>query len=63
MENLTERLTELEIRYSHQTRLIDELHEELVGANERIDALTRDLHELREALGSLGADFQQSPDE
>ena len=63
MDELTERLVELEIRYTHQNRMIEELNEELTAANERIDRLTREVAGLRDMLGSLGPDLLESPDE
>ena len=63
MEDVSERLMELEIRYTHQTNLIDELNVELTAANARVDRLERELLTLREMIGSLGPDFAESPDE
>ena len=63
MHELSARIIELEIRYTHQVSLVEELNMELTSANRRIAQLERDVRALRETLGSLGADFTQSPDE
>lgn len=63
MSNPDDRLTELEIRYSHQARLIEELNDVLVVALRRIDRLEREQRGFREMLGSLSPDFTESPDE
>ena len=59
----SERLTEMEVRYSHQARLLDELNDELTAANLRIDELAREVRSLREMLGSLAPQMEESPDE
>ena len=59
----SERLIEMEERYSHQARLLDELNEELTAANLRIDELAREVRSLREMLGSLAPQMEESPDE
>ena len=63
MDELTARIVELEIRYTHQNRLIEELNAELTLSNARIDRLEREVRALREALGSLGPELDSSPDE
>ena len=59
----SERLIEMEVRYSHQARLLDELNDELTAANLRIDELAREVRSLREMLGSLAPQMEESPDE
>lgn len=59
----SERLTAMEVRYSHQARLLDELNDELTAANLRIDELAREVRSLREMLGSLAPQMEESPDE
>ncbi len=64
MDDLTERLTELEIRFSHQSLLIEELNLELTAACARIDQLERGQRRLREHLLRLNPDdLTLSPDE
>lgn len=63
MDELTERIVELEIRYTHQLSLVDELNVELTSANARIDRLEREVRAMHDMLGSLGPDLTQSPDE
>lgn len=63
MDELTARTVELEVRFTHQQRLIEELNSELTMSNNRIDRLERELGALREMLGSLGPELTRSPDE
>ena len=63
MEDLQERLIELEIRFTHQNRLIDELNDEVAECNRRIAALERDNRTLRDTLTSLAPELTESPDE
>lgn len=63
MEELQERLTELEIRFMHQNRLIDELNDEVADCGRRIASLERENRMLRESLKSLAPELQESPDE
>lgn len=63
MEELTGRVIDLEIRYSHQNNLVEELNVELTAANARIDQLEKRIRVLFEMLGRLEPDLTQSPDE
>lgn len=63
MDELRERIIELEIRYAHQSSLVDELNAELTAANTRIDHLERRVKGLHEMLGSMGPELTESPDE
>ena len=63
MDELTERIVELEIRYTHQNQLIEELNSELTASNSRIDRLEREVGALHQMLGSMGPELTQSPDE
>ena len=63
MDELTARIIELEIRYTQQNQLIEELNSELTVSNNRIDRLERELGALREVLGSMGPELTLSPDE
>ncbi len=53
MPDLANRLDELEIRYAHQSRLVDELNEVLVESNERIARLEDEVRFLRRALDRM----------
>jgi SlyX protein len=63
LEDLHERLIELEIRFTHQNRLIDELNDEVAACNRRMAALERDNRTLRDTLKSLAPESLESPDE
>ena len=63
MDDLTARIVELEIRYTHQNQLVEELNSELTVSNNRIDRLECEVGALREMLGSMGPELTQSPDE
>ena len=63
MDELQERIIELEIRYTHQSNMIEELNSELTTANMRINQLERESKAMREMLGSLQPEMTQSPDE
>lgn len=63
MNELIERIVELEIRYAHQSSLVEELNVELTAANGRIDKLEREVRSLRDSFRSLEPDLSESPDE
>jgi len=63
IEELNNRVTELEIRFSHQAQLIDELNEVITDCNLRVDRLTRENRQLREMVKSLSPGLEESPDE
>ncbi|TLM65002.1 MAG: SlyX family protein [Deltaproteobacteria bacterium] len=64
MDELHERLEELEIRYTHQARLIEELNEVLTDACARLARLEQENRDLREQLRQAAPDdFTLSPDE
>lgn len=63
LEELQERVTELEIRFSHQTQLLDELNEVLTDCNQRIDRLREENQRLRETVSTLAPSLEESPDE
>ena len=62
-EDLLERVTELEIRFSHQSQLIDELNDVVTDCNLRIDFLQRENLRLQEMVKSLAPELEESPDE
>jgi len=63
MEELKERIIELEIRYAHQSSTVEELNAELTSAHARIDNLERKVRALHDMLGSMGPELTESPDE
>lgn len=63
MDDLTERVTELEIRFAYQNRLLEELSEELAASGRRIDQLERENRGFREMLRTLAPATPESPDE
>jgi len=63
MDDFRERFIDLEERYTHQTRLLDELNQELTAACSRIDELANEVRTLREMLGTLAPPMEESPDE
>ena len=64
MEELTERLTELEIRYTHQAQLLEELNGVLADACARVARLEQENRALRDQLRQMAPDdFTLSPDE
>ena len=62
-EDLEERITELEIRFSHQNRLLDELNQVVVDCDLRIERLDQENRQLRDVVKSLQPELQESPDE
>lgn len=62
-EEINERLTELEIRFSHQSLLVDELNEVVTECNMRIEQLTRENQRMREMIKGLQPLLEESPDE
>ena len=63
MDDFRARFIDLEERYTHQARLLDELNLELTSACGRIDELAKEVRTLREMLGSLAPPLEESPDE
>lgn len=63
MDELQQRIIELEIRFTHQAQLLEELNEELVSCHQRIDQLEREPRAVRETLKGLGPELTESPDE
>ena len=62
-DELQDRITELEIRFSHQTQLVEELNEVVTDCNLRIDRLSRQNQQLQEMISSLSPALEESPDE
>jgi SlyX protein len=63
VKELQERLNELEMRFTHQARLIEELNSELIDCNQRLSRLERENRSFREMLQSLAPILTESPDE
>jgi SlyX protein len=63
VKELLERLNELEIRFTHQARIVDELNSELIDCNQRLSRLERENRSFREMLQSLAPTLTESPDE
>lgn len=64
MDASHDRLTDLEIRFTHQARLLEELNEVLTDACARIYRLEQENRALREQLRQMSPDdFTLSPDE
>ncbi len=64
MDDLQDRLVDLEVRYTHQAQLLDELNEVLTDACARVERLEQENRRLREQLRLLAVDdYTLSPDE
>ncbi|ORJ59851.1 SlyX family protein [Geothermobacter hydrogeniphilus] len=63
MNELVQRLIELEIRSTHQERMIEELNEVVAAEDRRIAELKREVKVLQQALQRLQPELTPSPDE
>ncbi|OHB28719.1 MAG: hypothetical protein A2X84_06425 [Desulfuromonadaceae bacterium GWC2_58_13] len=63
MDDLNQRIDELEIRYTHQEQVIDELNAVVTDCSQRIAWLEREVNRYREMLQSLAPGLPESPDE
>jgi SlyX protein len=63
VNELQERLNELEIRFTHQAMLLEELNDVVAESARRIDLLERDNRQVREMLRGLAPALSESPDE
>lgn len=63
MNNHDERLVELEIRYAHQERLVEDLNSIVAEFGRRIASLERENRSVREMLSALAPSTPESPDE
>lgn len=63
MDRLHKRMDELEIRYTHQEQILDELNGVVTECNQRIARLEREVSRYREMLQSLAPSLPESPDE
>lgn len=62
-QELQDRMTSLEIHFSHQTELLAELNEVLTDCNRRIDLLNKENQRLRDMVSTLSPAMEESPDE
>jgi SlyX protein len=62
MDDILERIVELEIRYTHQGQMIEELNAELTASNLRIGQLERELSRLQHLLQNVIAETKEAPD-
>jgi SlyX protein len=63
VDNTEERLVELEIRYAHQERLVEELSSIAAEFGRRLAHLERENRNFREMLSTLAPSTPESPDE
>lgn len=63
MDELQKQIDELEIRFTHQARLIDELNEVVTEGAARIARLERENSMLKEMMRGLAPETPESPDE
>ncbi len=63
LEELQDRVTQLEIRFSHQAQMVDELNDVVVDCNQRIDRLKKENELLKVVINSLSPALEESPDE
>ncbi len=63
MEELLQRLNDLEIRFTYQEEVVEELNQVVTACNLEIQRLNRDNGRLREMMRSLAPEMSESPDE
>lgn len=63
LDELQDRITELEIRFSHQAQVIEELNEVVTDCNLRIARLSKENQRLQEMIKNLSPEMEESPDE
>jgi len=62
-DELQERLTELEIRFSHQALQVEELNDVVIECHKRIDHLVKENQRLMKMMENLAESLEESPDE
>ena len=62
-DELQDRITELEIRFSYQAEQLDELNQVVIDCNQRIDRLGRENAQLRDMISHMSPELEESPDE
>ncbi|ABA89762.1 hypothetical protein Pcar_2524 [Syntrophotalea carbinolica DSM 2380] len=63
LAELEERIVELEIRFTHQARQLEELNEVLTESADIITALRQENMAFRQMLKGLSPEMLESPDE
>ncbi len=63
MSELEQRINDLEIRLSHQARILEDLDKIVIEYHERLVHLERENSRMRQLLEGLGPELQVSPDE
>lgn len=63
LAELEERVVELEIRFTHQARQLEELNEVVTESADFIDSLRQENNVFRQALKGLSPEMLESPDE
>ncbi len=63
MENFNQRMTDLEMRFTFQEELIEELNQVVTDCNLQIQRLIRENSSLKEMVRSLAPELPESPDE
>jgi uncharacterized coiled-coil protein SlyX len=62
-DDLADRVTELEIRFAYQNRMLEELSEVLAASSQRLDQLERENRRFQEMFRALAPTTPESPDE
>jgi SlyX protein len=63
MEKIIQRLTDLEVRFTFQEELIEELNKVVTDCNLQVQRLGNENNSLKEMVRSLAPDMPESPDE
>ena len=63
MEEIRQRLIDLEMRFTYQEEVVDELNRVVTSCNLQIERLARENGQLREMLRRLAPELPESPDE
>jgi SlyX protein len=63
MEEIRQRLIDLEVRFSFQEELIEELNKVVTVCNLQVQRLSSENSRLKEMMRTLAPDMPESPDE
>ncbi|MBW6512594.1 MAG: SlyX family protein [Desulfuromonadaceae bacterium] len=63
MNEIIERIIDLETRFAHQELQLDELNTIVIECRDRIDRLERDNRRMSEMLAGMAPESMESPDE
>ena len=63
MEEIRQRLIDLEMRFTYQEEVIEELNRVVTSCNLQIQQLAQENGRLREMLRTLAPELPESPDE